>query len=120
MSERKNIEERLNELKQKQAKLKAQEKMLMQKQSQQERKQRTKRLIEIGASVESILKKSLGEIDGIITKEDLPALISFLQDQEDRGRYFSVAILKKRHADINNKEDQTVEVVFEDGGVFNV
>ncbi len=114
MAERKSIEDRLNELKEKQAKLKAQEKILMQKQSQQERKQRTRRLIETGAAVESVLKKSLGEIDGIIQKEDLPAIIEFLQQQEDRGMFFSGTICKKRNERNDISKTETVEVLFED------
>ena len=45
--------------------------------SEEERRKRTKRLIEVGGAVESVLKKSLGEYAGLIEKEDLPALISF-------------------------------------------
>ena len=35
-------------------------------------------------------------IDGLIEKEDIPTLISYLQGQEDRGQYFSKAITKGR------------------------
>ena len=50
-----------------------------------ERKKRTKRLIEVGAAVESVLKQP-------IEKEDLPKLIHFLEQQEERGNYFSKAM----------------------------
>lgn len=50
-----------------------------------ERKKRTKRLIEVGAAVESVLKQP-------IEKEDLPKLINFLEQQEERGNYFSKAM----------------------------
>lgn len=72
-------------LQKKQAQLKAQEKKLKAAQSQQARKARTKRLIEIGAAVESVLGRP-------IEKDDLPNLIQFLKDQEDRGRWFSKAM----------------------------
>lgn len=84
MAER-TIEERIAELQKKQEQLKAKEKALKAKQSQQERKARTKRLIEIGGAVESVLGKP-------IPKEDLPKLINFLKQQEERGQYFSRAM----------------------------
>lgn len=96
MASKKSYDERIEELKKKQEQLKAQEKALKKKQSAEERKLRTKRLIETGGAVESVLKKSLGEDAGIIYKEDLPALILFLQQQEERGQYFSKAITKAR------------------------
>lgn len=52
MATKKSYEERIEELKKRQAELKAQEKKLRAKQSAQERKERTKRLIAIGAEVE--------------------------------------------------------------------
>ena len=79
------IEERIEKLQKKQAQLKAQEKKLKAAQSQQARKARTKRLIEIGAAVESVLGRP-------IEKDNLPNLIKFLKDQEDRGRWFSKAM----------------------------
>ena len=96
MASKKSLDERLEEIKKKQEQLKAQEKALKKKQTDEERKQRTKRLIEIGGAVESVLKKSLGDEEGVIREEDISALISFLQQQEDRGRYFSKAITNAR------------------------
>ena len=96
MASKKSYDERIEELRKKQEQLKAQERALRKRASAEERKKRTKRLIEIGGAVESVLKKSLGEDEGIIEKEDLPALISFLQNQEERGQYFSKAIKKAR------------------------
>ena len=52
----------------------------------QERKARNHRLIEVGATVESVLGRP-------IEKEDLPKLQKFLQDQEDRGGWFNKAML---------------------------
>ena len=82
---RKNQDERISELQEKQKQLKEQEKKLRAQQSQAERKARTKRLIEIGATVESVLGNP-------ITKDDLPKLKSFLEQQEQRGQYFSKAL----------------------------
>lgn len=78
-------EERLAENKQKQERLKQEERKLKSQMVQTERKARTKRLIEIGGAVESVLGKP-------IPKEDLPKLIGFLKQQEERGRYFSKAM----------------------------
>ena len=65
--------------------LKAKEKKLLAQKASAERKKRTKRLIEVGAAVESVLKQP-------IEKEDLPKLINFLEQQEERGNYFSKAM----------------------------
>ncbi|MCI9577129.1 MAG: relaxasome subunit MobC [Clostridiales bacterium] len=80
-----NLDERIAKLQEKQKQLKAQEKALRARQSQEERKIRTKRLIDIGAAVESVLGHP-------IEKEDLPNLIDFLQQQEQRGNFFSKAM----------------------------
>lgn len=98
------LDERIKDLQTKQAQLKAQERALKAKQAQADRKARTKRLIEIGGAVESVLKKAIGE-EGEIQQEDIPALIAFLQNQEDRGNYFSNAIKKARE----KKEPEDVE-----------
>ena len=81
-------EEKIAKLREKQAQLKAQEKQLLAKEREKERKARTKRLIEIGGAVESVLGRP-------IEKEDLPLLIDFLQRQEERGNYFSNAMKRK-------------------------
>lgn len=117
MASKKSYNERIDDIQTKIEQLKAQEKALKQKRSADERKQRTKRLIEIGGAVESVLKKSLGEYDGLIEKEDIPALISYLQGQEDRGQYFSKAITKardSRKASEPISEDTTPEYETED------
>ena len=85
VAEKRSIDERISELQEKQRQLKEQEKKLRAQQSQTERKARTKRLIEIGATVENVLGKP-------ITKDDLPKLKSFLEQQEQRGQYFSKAL----------------------------
>lgn len=72
---RKTIDERIEDLKKKQDQLKAQERALKARKSLQERKARTKRLIEIGAAIENVLGRP-------IEKEDLPKLTKFLEDQK--------------------------------------
>ena len=83
VAEKRSIDERISELQEKQRQLKEQEKKLRAQQSQAERKARTKRLIEIGATVESVLGNP-------IEKEDLPKLKNFLEQQ---GQYFSKAFV---------------------------
>ena len=80
-----SIDERLEKLKKQKEELKMKEKKLLAQKASEERKKRTKRLIEIGAAVESVLKQP-------IEKEDLPKLINFLEQQEERGNYFSKAM----------------------------
>lgn len=80
-----SIDERLEKLKKQKEELKMKEKKLLAQKASEERKKRTKRLIEIGAAVESVLKQP-------IEKEDLPKLITFLEQQEERGNYFSKAM----------------------------
>lgn len=79
--------------------LNQQVKQLKARKSQEERKARTKRLIEIGASVESVLGRP-------IEKDDLPNLIKFLEDQENRGRWFSKAMNKDSQNYNSNNDEQ--------------
>lgn len=51
-----SIDERLEKLKKQKEELKAKEKKLLAQKASAERKKRTKRLIEVGAAVESVLK----------------------------------------------------------------
>jgi Skp family chaperone for outer membrane proteins len=85
MSEKRSFEDRIAELTKKQEQLEARKKALKAKQGQAERKARTKRLIEIGGAVESVLGRP-------IEKQDLPKLIAFLKQQEERGSFFSNAM----------------------------
>lgn len=84
-TEKRSIDERIAELQAKQKQLKEQEKRLKAKQSEAERKKRTKRLIEIGGAVENVLGRP-------IESKDLPKLVAFLQKQEQRGEFFSKAM----------------------------
>ena len=66
--------------------------------SQEERKARTKRLIEIGAAVESVLNRP-------IEHDELPKLIDFLKTQEQRGHFFSKAMNKDSQNYNSNNDD---------------
>lgn len=74
-------EERLAKIKEKQAQLKAQEKKIITQEKAKERKLRTKRLIEIGGTAESILGRPFQD-------DDLQKFANFLKQQEARGNYY--------------------------------
>ena len=78
-------EERLEELQKKQEQLKAQERELRKRQSEAERKKRTRRLIELGGIVESVLGRPT-------TDEDKIRLLNFLKRQERNGGFFTKAM----------------------------
>ncbi len=121
MASKKSYNERIDDIQKKMEQLKAQEKALKQKRSVDERKQRTKRLIEIGGAVESVLKKSLGEENGLIEKEDLPALISFLEKQEERGHYFSGAITggrENKNTSVQYPEEESINYSSNENGTI--
>lgn len=81
----KTKEERLAELQERQRQLKEQEKKIRAQISADERKQRTKHLIETGAAVYAVLGDSFQ--DG-----DIERLTAFLKSQDERGGYFSKAM----------------------------
>lgn len=78
-------EERISDIDKKMEQLKAQKRALQARQSKEERKKRTKRLIEVGATVEKVLGRP-------IEHEELPKLLAFLQQQEDRGQFLTKAM----------------------------
>ena len=84
MSQR-SFDERINELIERQEQLKAQEKALRKRQSEEERKKRTRRLIELGGIVESVLGRPT-------TDQDKVRLLYFLRLQEQKGSFFSKAM----------------------------
>ncbi len=86
---RRSYDERIAEAEKKQEQLKAQLRELKNKKSQEARKKRTKRLIELGGIVEKVLGRET-------TEEDKERLYNFLVSQNDRGNYFTDAM--------NNKE----------------
>ena len=68
--------------------LQAQKKQLEKQKKDADRKARTKRLIEIGASVESVLDREFKDGDNL-------RLMNFLKAQERNGKYFSKAMEKE-------------------------
>ena len=60
-------------------------KLLNAKKREQDRKERTHRLIEVGATLESVLKAP-------ITGDMIPKLLDWLESQERKGSYFSKAM----------------------------
>lgn len=82
---RRTIDEQIKALEEKEQILKARKQQLLAKNREQERKKRTKRLIEVGATVEKVLGRP-------IEHEELPKLLAFLQQQEDRGQFFTKAM----------------------------
>ncbi len=81
----KTYDEKIAYLKQKQEQLKAQERALKKRQSAEERRKRTKRLIELGGIVESVLGRPA-------TDDDKIRLLNFLKRQEMNGKYFTRAM----------------------------
>lgn len=84
MAER-SYEERMQELKQKREQLMARERELTKRHNAEERKRRTRRLIEIGGITESVLGRPL-------TDQDKVRFAYFLRLQEQRGGFFSKAM----------------------------
>lgn len=92
MSSKKTLDQRvqekeaqLNEFLKKAKQYEAQLKMLQAKQKEENRKARNHRLIEIGASIESVL-------DHPVEKEMLPSLISWLKEVEKTDMALSNAL----------------------------
>lgn len=85
----KTTEEKIAILDKRLEQIRAQKKALIAKEKIAERKARTKRLIEIGAAVESV-------VGFPILKDDLPKLINFLKQQEQRGCFLTNALKNKQ------------------------
>ena len=88
---------RIDELRKKQDQLKAQERDLKKRQSAEERKKRTRRLIELGGIVESVLGRPTVD-------EDKVRFINFLKRQETNGNFFTKAMNGKETMS-ENKSD---------------
>ena len=80
-----SYDERIDELRKKREQLKAQERDLTKRHNAEERKKRTRRLIELGGIVESVLGRPT-------TDQDKVRLLYFLKLQEQRGGFFSKAM----------------------------
>ena len=89
-----SFDERIEELQKKQEELKEQEKDLRKRASEQKRKMRTRRLIEIGGVVESVLGREFEEADK-------KRLYHFLSRQERNGKYFTKAMSEDIASDRN-------------------
>ena len=81
----KSYDERLSEIAKKKEQLDAQEKAIKKRQSEDERKKRTRRLIEMGGIVESVLGRAT-------TDDDKIRFMNFLNKQESNGKFFSKAM----------------------------
>ena len=85
----KSFDERIAELQKRQEQLKAQERDLKKRQAADERKKRTRRLIELGGIVESVLGRPT-------TDQDKVRFMYFLKLQEKNGGFFSKAMNDER------------------------
>ena len=90
-------DERIDELRKKQDQLKAQERDLKKRQNEEERKKRTRRLIEFGGIVESVLGRPTVD-------EDKVRFLNFLKRQETNGNFFTKAMNGKDPKSENNAE----------------
>lgn len=80
-----SYDERIEELRKRRDQLMAQERELTKRHNAEERKRRTRRLIEIGGITESVLGRPL-------TDQDKVRFMYFLKLQEQRGGFFSKAM----------------------------
>ena len=92
---KKSYEERLDELVKKQEQLKAQERDIRKRKSAEERKKRTRRLIELGGTVEAVLGRPT-------TDEDREKFEKFLRMQETNGKFFSKAMNTGAELELKN------------------
>ena len=84
MATTKSYDERIADIQKRQEQLKAQEKALKKRQSEEMRKKRTRRLIELGGIVESVGRETVDE--------DKMRFLNFLKKQEANGNYFTKAM----------------------------
>ena len=87
----KTYDEKIAELQRKQAQLREQEKKLKARQSEAARKARTRRLIQIGGAVESVLGRPMDE-------KEIPTFVSFLKREGNFGSYFLNAMKERRES----------------------
>lgn len=81
----KSYDERLDAILKKKEQLEAQAKQIKRRKSEDERKKRTRRLIELGGIIESVLGRAT-------TDEDKIKFLNFLKKQEANGKFFSKAM----------------------------
>ena len=97
MATTKSYDERIADIQKRQEQLKAQEKALKKRQSEEMRKKRTRRLIELGGIVESVLGRETED-------EDKMRFLNFLKKQEANGNYFTKAMNAGVTAESNEEE----------------
>lgn len=78
------------ELQKKQNQLKEREKRIIAQHSKEERKKRTKRLIELGGAICKVWNDDTVEGD-VALEQDIANIITFLKSQNERGNYFTKA-----------------------------
>lgn len=88
---RRTVDERLADLDEQAKQIAEQRKKLLSQKSAEERKKRTKRLIELGGAVCKVLNEDSVEGD-ILNDDDVANLIAFLKNQNSRGDYFTKAM----------------------------
>ena len=88
---RRTVDEQLADLEQQAKQLAEKKKKLLAQKSSDERKKRTKRLIELGGAVCKVLNEDTAEGD-VMNDNDVADLIAFLKKQNDRGNYFTTAM----------------------------
>ncbi len=93
----KSYDEQLDNILKKKEQLEAQAKAIKKRKTEEERKKRTRRLIELGGIVESVLGRDT-------TEEDKIRFLNFLKKQEANGKFFSKAMNNSSVA------DETVEM----------
>ena len=93
----KSYDEKLADIRKKREQLIAQERAMKKRHTTEERKKRTRRLIELGGIIESVLGRET-------TEEDKKRLLSFLRKQEMNGKFFTKAM--------NSKESQEGTFMF--------
>ena len=92
MATRKSYDEKIEELQERQAQLKAQEKALKARKSKEDRKKEAHRKIVVGGAVESVLGRPIEE-------HEINKLIEFLKNQDERGQYFTKAMNAGHNSD---------------------
>lgn len=88
---RRTVDEQLADLEQQAKQLAEKKKKLLAQKSSDERKKRTKRLIELGGAVCKVLNEDTIEGDAL-NDDDVANLIAFLKNQNSRGDFFTKAM----------------------------
>lgn len=91
VKKRRTASEKLAELEEQKRQIEEQIKKQKLTVSQEERKKRTKRLIELGGAICKILNEDTAEGD-VMYDDDVANLIAFLKNQNSRGDYFTKAM----------------------------